>query len=74
MNTPILATQPQSTHYLMFAGIFPSPRTVSFPCDSQGHVDLDGLTPRALDNYFFARTTIGRDYEVPVVVPATLAS
>ena len=74
MNTPILANQPQCTHYLTFAGIFPSPRTLSFPCDAKGHVDLDGLSRRALDNYFFARSTIGRDYDVPVVVPALRAS
>ena len=60
-----------STHYLLFAALFRSPRTLCFPCDAQGHVDMDGLSERALDNYLFARTTIGRDYKLPVVVPAT---
>jgi len=74
MNTPTHSIQAQSAHFLMFAGLFPTPRTMSFPCDEQGHVDLDGLTRRALDNYLFARSTIGRDYDVPIVVPALLAS
>ena len=26
-----------------------------FPCDGQGHVDLDGLSPQAVENYLFAR-------------------
>ena len=42
----------------------------AFPCDRQGNVDLDQLSERARDNYLFARTVVGRDYEVPVVVAA----
>jgi len=74
MDAVTSSTRPQATHYLMFAGLFLTPRTVCFPCDAQGHVHLDGLTPRALDNYLFARSTIGRDYEVPVVVPSYVSS
>jgi hypothetical protein len=73
MNTRTCSTLQAATHYLVFASLFPSPRTVSFPCDSKGHVDLDALTQRALDNYLFARSTIGRDYDVPVVVPTRLS-
>jgi hypothetical protein len=59
-----------ATHYLLFRALFESPRSLSFPCDAGGHVHLDGLSPRALDNYLFARTAIGHDYYVPIVVPA----
>jgi hypothetical protein len=58
------------THYLLFRALFESPRSLSFPCDAGGHVHLDGLSARALDNYLFARTAIGHDYYVPIVVPA----
>ena len=40
-----------------------------FPCDGQGHVDLDGLSPEAVENYLFARAMVGRDYALPAVVP-----
>ncbi|MBV9889482.1 MAG: hypothetical protein JO090_01170 [Rhizobacter sp.] len=73
MNAPTSTTLPASTHQLMFAGLFPTPRTLTFPCDARGHVDLDALPRRALQNYYFARSTVGRDYDVPVIVPAPLS-
>jgi len=40
-----------------------------FPCDGQGHVDLDELSPQAVENYLFARAMVGRDYALPAIVP-----
>ncbi len=42
--------------------------TLRFPCDVQGHVDLDELSPEAVENYLFARAMVGRDYALPAVV------
>jgi hypothetical protein len=42
--------------------------TLRFPCDGQGHVDLDELSPEAVENYLFARAMAGRDYARPAVV------
>ena len=39
----------------------------AFPCDGQGHVDLDALSERARNNYLFARAMIGRDTALPCV-------
>jgi hypothetical protein len=44
----------------------------AFPCDSGGHVDLDELSERSLNNYLYARTLIGRDFLAPAVQGATL--
>ena len=63
------ATSPCS-HYLVFGALFHSVRSLSFPCDAEGHVAMDGLSDRARDNYLYARTVVGRDYTVPVVIPA----
>jgi hypothetical protein len=52
---------------LRFDSLFHEDRALSFPCDAQGHVDLDGLSERARSNYFFARAVIGRDYAFPAV-------
>ena len=56
------------THYLFFGGLFPTVPSLSFPCDPKGHVEMDAMSERARDNYLFARTVVGCDYRVPVVV------
>jgi len=38
-----------------------------FPCDREGHVDLDALSDRAKANYLFARAMVGREYARPAV-------
>jgi len=40
---------------------------LAFPCDAAGHVDMDRLTDRARNNYFCARTLIGRDFALPTL-------
>jgi hypothetical protein len=57
---------------LRFESLFDAGRAFAFPCDAQGRVDLDGLSERARQNYFFARSVIGRDVAPPVTCPATL--
>lgn len=52
---------------LRFASLFDDGRGYTFPCDAEGHVDLDSLSARALANYFCARTLIGRDFATPRV-------
>lgn len=59
----------QSAFELRFQSLFVEGRAFSFPCDAHGHVDLDGLSTRARDNYFFARSVVGRDVGLPVVSP-----
>jgi hypothetical protein len=55
---------------LRFASLFDQGRGYAFPCDAQGHVDMDTLSARALTNYLCARTLIGRDFAAPRVQPA----
>jgi len=57
----------ESACRLTFRSIYNEGRALSFPCDSQGDVLLDGLSERARTNYFFARTTVGREFLFPVV-------
>jgi hypothetical protein len=54
---------------LRFRSLFREGRGYSFPCDVAGRVDMDRLSERARINYFFARALVGRDLDVPVVVP-----
>ncbi len=54
---------------LRFPSLFNPGRGLAFPCDGEGHVDLDALSSRALGNYLFARAMVGREYDVPAVLP-----
>lgn len=54
-------------HELWFGSLFHEGRGFAFPCDAQGHVDLDGLSRQALNNYLYARSVIGRELGTPVI-------
>ena len=53
-----------------FDSLFRPGRSMSFPCDERGRVDLDALPQRARLNYLFARAMVGREFMFPAVVDA----
>lgn len=61
------ADSSQLTYELRFQSLFNEGRALSFPCDSHGHVELDALSERARQNYFYARAVVGREYGTPAV-------
>lgn len=65
-------TSTSQAYELRFTSLFNEGRGYAFPCDAQGNVDLDRLSERARSNYFFARSVIGRDVNVPLVRPCAL--
>ena len=52
---------------LRFQSLFDPGRGFAFPCDRDGHVDMNHMSERARNNYFYARTVIGREVDVPAV-------
>ena len=67
MNTTITA----AGHYeLRFQSLFREGFGYAFPCDADGHVDMDRMSDRARNNYLFARTVIGREFAMPRVLRA----
>ncbi len=59
---------PSDTRYeLRFTGLFNRGRGFAFPCDAQGHVNIDELSEQGRVNYFFARTVVGSELSAPVV-------
>ena len=42
-------------------------RSLAFPCDAAGHVEMDGLDEHERIDYFFARALRGRDFSCAVV-------
>lgn len=69
MNAQPTPSQQATRYELRFASLFDEGRGLSFPCDAQGHVDLDALSGRARLNYLYARTVIGREFSMPAVRP-----
>ena len=58
----------ESTHELRFRSLSNEGRGYAFPCDREGHVDLDDLSEHARRNSFFAHTVIGSEFYMPVVL------
>jgi hypothetical protein len=44
-------------------------KSLAFPCDAAGRVDLDTLDEHKRNQYLFARVLMGRDYALPVLAP-----
>lgn len=65
---PDPATSP--SHYeLRFSSLHREGHAYVFPCDAQGHVDLDALSDRARDAYLYARAVMGRELAAPQILP-----
>lgn len=56
---------------IRYQSLFSEGCGLSFPCDAEGHVPLDSLSERALENYLYARAVVGREYAYPSIRPAT---
>jgi hypothetical protein len=65
MHTSSLSTA--NGYQLRFRCLFNEGRGYVFPCDAGGRVDLDALSPHAINNYLYARTFIGREFSTPAV-------
>jgi hypothetical protein len=65
-DTPRLDGPP--SFELRFRSLFDKGRGMAFPCDASGQVEIDTLSERARNNYFCARTLVGRDFAHPVLM------
>jgi hypothetical protein len=54
-------------YQLHFEPLHDQGSALSFPCDATGHVTMDELPAKALNNYLLARTVIGCRFRYPVV-------
>lgn len=65
---PMPLTPAAAAFFLRFGSLFDEGRALTFPCDAEGHVQLDTLSERARTNYLYARAVVGREFTAPVVV------
>ena len=61
-------TSHAASYHLRFQSLFREGRDCAFPCNASGHVDMDTLSDQARNNYFYARTVIGREFATPAVL------
>jgi hypothetical protein len=64
--TPTDRDEP-SNFQLLFQPLFDTAYCYTFPCDANGHVDMDALSERARNSYLYARTVVGRVFSIPKV-------
>jgi hypothetical protein len=57
----------RNSYQLRFDSLLDARQSPAFPCDAAGTVDLDELTERERNDYFFARTCIGREFGRPSI-------
>ena len=57
----------EARYELRFISLFNRGRGYAFPCDSEGHVEIDDLSARGRSNYFYARVVVGNELSVPTV-------
>jgi hypothetical protein len=67
MNASATPSSAAPKYELRFQSLFQDGRVLAFPCDSEGRVELDALSDRARNNYFYARAAVGREFAAPAV-------
>ena len=68
MTTSSPGLRDAAGYRLRFQPLFHAGREYAFPCDAAGHVDMNALSGRALNNYLFARAVVGREFRLPEVM------
>ena len=59
-----------ATQEIRYLSLFDAGRSLTFPCDAEGHVPLDTLSKHALANYLFAGAVVGLEYAHPYLTPS----
>jgi len=67
LQSAAIAERSAPGYVLRFQSLFDEGRAFAFPCDAQGHVDLDALSEKARNNYLYARAVIGREVAMPAI-------
>lgn len=69
MDTSTSVPLSDTSFELYFRSLYNGGRGLAFPCDAEGHVDLDTLPEAVRNNYFYAHALMGRDFAWSVMRP-----
>lgn len=64
-----MPASPPKRYALCFQSRCQPARTLIFPCDAHGQVELDQLSEPALRDYLYARVVMGHQLAMPRVMP-----
>ena len=64
--------QIETRYELRYIHLAHAGRGYAFPCDEQGHVDIDRLSAKGRIHYLYARAVVGLELSFPRVVRADL--
>ena len=65
-HSPTFAAR-EARYELRFINLFNRGRGYAFPCDADGHVEIDNLSARGRSNYFYARVVVGNELSTPTI-------
>jgi hypothetical protein len=66
IDSPAVAAR-EARYELRFIGLFNRGRGYAFPCDAEGHVDIDEFTDRTRSSYLHAQAVVGNELSAPIV-------
>ena len=66
-QAPELAASKAAHYELRFINLLSRRCGYAFPCDAEGHVQLDELSDRGRSSYFYARALVGNEFSSPTV-------
>jgi hypothetical protein len=55
MSASIVLQTNEGSYELRFRDVLSLEGALAFPCDAEGHVNIDGLSERERNSYFYAR-------------------
>ena len=61
-----------SAFELRYTSLHHEGRALVFPCNASGQVELDAMSERARNMYFYARSVVGREFAFPQVLPSEM--
>lgn len=67
MNAASPVSAPARHFELRFQSRLHEGRSLAFPCDAAGRVDMDTLSESARRDYLYARTVVGCEFSRPTV-------
>ena len=55
-------------YVLRYQSLSNGDRALLFPCDAEGRVEMDSLSRAELNNYLFARASVGFEFAAPRIL------
>jgi hypothetical protein len=72
METGRTIVQEVAAYELRYQSLLDAAHTYVFPCDAEGHVNMDALSDAVREMYLYVRAVVGREVSTPAVIGAVV--